>query len=78
MFDAAASLVKVPGNINLWRTRCAPSALKEFAMVAEELPRVGCRGPVPFAPLTVSMVPLAVLHQVATAPPPSPSHSVWF
>ena len=76
MFDAAASKVKLPGNVGLRHTGWAPTLLKEFAKVAEELPPVGGKGPVPFAPLTQNMVPLVVLHEIATATPSPPSDSV--
>ena len=69
MFDAAPSWVKVPGNIALRRTGWAPSVRKEFAKVAEEVPPVRGKGPVPFAPIIGNMVPLVVLHQIAPARP---------
>ena len=50
MFDACAKWVKVPGHMKKRRTRWTPTALKEFAKVAEELPLVGGgggKGPVP-------------------------------
>ena len=70
MLDAAASLVAVPGNLALRRIRLAPTLLKS-AKVAEELPRVGGKGPAPFAPLTGNVVPLVALHHIATSTPPS-------
>ena len=70
MFDAAASRDKVPGNNALRLTVWPPSVLKEFAKVAKDLPPVGGKGPGPFAPLRGINVPLVVLHQIATAPPP--------
>ena len=34
------------------------------------------KGPVPFASLTSNMVPMVVLHQIATSPPPPPRFSL--
>ena len=67
MFDAAASLVKVPGIINFRRTGWVPSAPKEFAKVVKELPPpVGGKGPVPFAPSQGTWFPW----WCSTSPPP--------
>ena len=44
--------------------------LKEITKVARELPPVGGQGPVPFAPFTGNMVPLVMLHRIATAKDP--------
>ena len=57
----------MPGNISLKRTGWGHAVLNEFQKVATELPHVGGKGPVPFAPLTENMVSLVMLHQIATA-----------
>ena len=62
MFDMATSWVETPGNLTLRRTGWAPAVLKHFAKVARDLPPVGGKGLVPFAPLTGNMVPLVMLH----------------
>ena len=59
-----------PGKLTLQHTGWAPAVLKEFSKVAKELPPVGGKGPVPFAPLTGNMVPVVMLHHIAIAPPP--------
>ena len=72
MLDGAASWVATPGNLALRRTGWAPTVLKKLGKVAKELPPMGGKGPVPFAPLHREHGPPARLHQIATATPPPP------
>ena len=72
-FDHASSWVVTTGNLTLRRTGWAPTVLKEFAKVAKELPPMGGKGPLPFAPLTGNMFPLVMLCCFASATPLSPS-----
>ena len=63
----AAAWVQTLGNLSLRCTGWAPGVPKEIAKVARELPSVGGKGPVPFAPLTGNMVLLVMLHHIAAA-----------
>ena len=67
MFERATAWVQTPGNITLRCTGWGPAMLKEIWKVARDLPPVGGKGLVPFAPLAGNMVPLVMLHQIATA-----------
>ena len=69
MFNNCASWVKAPRNMKHRRTGWDPTVLRQIAKVAQELPPFGegGAGAVPFAPLIGNIVPVVVLHQIATA-----------
>ena len=61
MFERAAPWMQTTGNITLRRTGWGPSVLKEIQKVARDLPPVGGKGPVPFAPLTGNIVAVGLV-----------------
>ena len=72
----ASTRAQTPGVLKPRRTGWGPEVPQELQKVARELPPVGGKGSVPFAPLSWNMVPLVLMHQIVIArqvePEPEP------